>query len=169
MKSLRVGHDWATSLSLFTFLHWRRTWHPTPVLLPGISHGWREEPGRLQSMGSLRVGHDWATSLSLFTFMHWRKKWQPTPVFLPGQSQGRGAWWADVYGVAQSRIRLKRLSSSSSSSRKKEYVKTFSLLNTLDQVLGIQLSSFARHHIFSYSTNGAIEQWWMNEIQCNYF
>ena len=72
-----------------------------------------EEPGRLQSMGSLRVGHDWATSLSLFAFMHWRRKWQPTPVFLPGESQGRGAWWAAVSGVAQSRTRLKRLSSSS--------------------------------------------------------
>ena len=33
--------------------------------------------------------------------MHWRRKWQPTPVFLPGESQGRGAWWAAVYGVAQ--------------------------------------------------------------------
>ena len=55
------------------------------------------------------------TSLSLFTFMHWRRKWQPTPVFLPGESQGRRAWWAAVYGVAQSRTRLKRLSSSSSS------------------------------------------------------
>ena len=73
---------------------------------------WMEEPGRLQSMGSLRVGHDWATSLSLFTFMPWRRKWQPTPVFLPGESQGRGAWWASVYGVAQSGTRLKRLSSS---------------------------------------------------------
>ena len=55
------------------------------------------------------------TSLSLFTFMHWRRKWQPTPVFLPGESQGWRAWWAAVYGVAQSRTRLKRLSSSSSS------------------------------------------------------
>jgi len=72
---------------------------------------WTEEPGRLQSMGSLRVGHDWATSLSLFTFMHWRRKWQPTPVFLPGESQGRGAWWAAVYGVTQSWTRLKWLSS----------------------------------------------------------
>ena len=69
-----------------------------------------EEPGRLQSIGSLRVGHDWATSLSLFTFMHWRRKWQPTPVFLPGESQGWGAWWAAVYGVTQSRTRLKWLS-----------------------------------------------------------
>ena len=77
---------------------------------------WTEEPGRLQSIGSLRVGHDWATSLWLFTFMHWRRKWQPTPVFLPGESQGWETWWAATYGVAQSRTRLKRLSSSSSSS-----------------------------------------------------
>ena len=74
---------------------------------------WMEEPGGLQSMGSLGVGHDWETSLSLFTFMHWRRKWQPTPVFLPGESQGRGAWWAAVYGVAQNWTRLKWLSSSS--------------------------------------------------------
>ena len=73
---------------------------------------WMEEPGRLQSMGSLRVGHDWATSLSFFIFMHWRRKWQPTPVFLPGESQGRGAWWAAIYGVAQSQTQLKWLSSS---------------------------------------------------------
>ena len=73
---------------------------------------WMEEPGRLQSMGSLRVGHDWATSFSLFTFMHWRRKWQPTPVFLPRESQGRGAWWAAIYGVEQSRTRLKRLKQS---------------------------------------------------------
>ena len=39
MGSLRVGHDWATSLSLFTFMHWRRTWQPTPVFLPGESQG----------------------------------------------------------------------------------------------------------------------------------
>ena len=75
---------------------------------------WMEEPGRLQSMGSLRVRHNWATSLSLFIFMHWRRKWQPTPVFLPGESQDGGAWWAAIYWVAQSRTRLKRLSSSSS-------------------------------------------------------
>ena len=72
------------------------------------------EPGGLHSMGSQRVGHDWETSLSLFAFMHWRKKWQPTPVFLPGESLGQGAWWAAVYGVAQSRTQLKRFSSSSS-------------------------------------------------------
>ena len=67
-------------------------------------------------MESLRVGHDWATLLSLFTFTHWRRKWQPTPVFLPGESQGWGSLVAAVYGVTQSRTRLKWLSSSSSSS-----------------------------------------------------
>ena len=35
----RVEHDWATSLSLFTFMHWRRKWQPTPVFLPGESQG----------------------------------------------------------------------------------------------------------------------------------
>ena len=39
MRSLRVGHDRVTSLSLFTFLHWRRQWQPTPVFLPGESQG----------------------------------------------------------------------------------------------------------------------------------
>ena len=72
---------------------------------------WTEEPGRLQSMVSLRVGHDWVTSLWLFTFMHWRRKWQPTPVFLP---RDEGAWWAAIYGVAQSWTGLKWLSSSNS-------------------------------------------------------
>ena len=38
--SLRVGQDSATSLSLFTFTHWRRKWQPTPVFLPGESQGW---------------------------------------------------------------------------------------------------------------------------------
>jgi len=40
MGSLRVGHDWATSLSLFTFMHWRRKWQLTLVFLPGESQGW---------------------------------------------------------------------------------------------------------------------------------
>ena len=39
MGSLRVRHDWATSLSLFIFMHWRRKWQPTPVFLPGESQG----------------------------------------------------------------------------------------------------------------------------------
>ena len=38
MGLLRVGHDWAASL--FTSMHWRRKWQPTPVFLPGESQGW---------------------------------------------------------------------------------------------------------------------------------
>ena len=48
---LRVGHDWATSLSLFTFMHWRRKRQPTPVFLPGESQG----PGSL--VGCRLWGH----------------------------------------------------------------------------------------------------------------
>ena len=40
MQSLRVGHNWATLLSLFTFMHWRRKCQPTPVFLLGESQGW---------------------------------------------------------------------------------------------------------------------------------
>ena len=62
------------------------------------------------------VAKSW-TRLSDFTFtfpfMHWRRKWQPTAMFLPGESQGRGSLVGCVYGVSQSRTRLKRLSSSS--------------------------------------------------------
>ena len=39
MGSRRVRHDWVTSLALFTFMHWRRKWQPTPVFLPGESQG----------------------------------------------------------------------------------------------------------------------------------
>ena len=88
---------------------------------------WMEEPGRLPSTGLLRIRHDWATSLPLFTFMHWGRKWQPTPMFLPEQPQGRGTWWAAVYGVAQSRTWLKRLSSSSSLTQSSNHSDPFNM------------------------------------------
>ena len=59
MGSLRVGRNWANSLSLFTFMPWRRKWQPTPVFLLGESQG-MGEPGGLLSMGSHRVGYDWS-------------------------------------------------------------------------------------------------------------
>ena len=58
MGSLRVGHDWAASLSLFTFLHWRKKWQPTPVFLPGESQG----QGSL--VGCRLWGRDWQKWLS---------------------------------------------------------------------------------------------------------
>ena len=87
LASQRHWHTWyiffifSLSRSLELYL-WRRQWHPTPVLLPGKSHGQRSRVG---------CSPCWTTSLSLFTFMHWRRKWQPTPVSLPGESQGRGS------------------------------------------------------------------------------
>ena len=60
MGSLRVRHDWVTSLSPFTFMHWRRKSCPTPVLLPGESQGQGSLVGCLPSMGSHRVGHNWS-------------------------------------------------------------------------------------------------------------
>ena len=58
MGSQRVAQDWVTSLSRFTFMHWRRKCQPTPVFLPGESQG-RGSLGGLASMGSHRVGHHW--------------------------------------------------------------------------------------------------------------
>ena len=142
MGSHRVRHDWSNLAAAARKLHQMRqqsevlgmrNWHCWEVLFNSLhptllekamaTHSstlaweipWMEEPDRLQSTGSLRVRQDWAASLSLFTFMHWRRKWQPTPVFLPGESQGWGSLVAAIYGVTQSRTRLKRLSISSSS------------------------------------------------------
>ena len=88
-------------------------WQPTPVLLPENSHRRRSligcsAWGCYESDTTERLHFHF----SLSTFMHWRRKWQPTPVFLPGESQGRKK--LALYGVAQSRTRLKWVSSSSS-------------------------------------------------------
>ena len=65
MGSRRVGHDWATSLSLFTFTHWRRKWQPTPVSLPGESRDggawWAGIYGVTQSQTQLK----WRSSSSM--------------------------------------------------------------------------------------------------------
>ena len=45
MGLLRVRHNWLTSFSLSAFMHWRRKWQPTPVFLPGESHGRRSLVG----------------------------------------------------------------------------------------------------------------------------
>ena len=58
MGSLRVEHNWATSLSLFTFMHWRRKWQPTPVFLPGESQGRGSLVGCC--LWGRTVRHDWS-------------------------------------------------------------------------------------------------------------
>ena len=66
MGSLRVRHDWATSLSLFTFIYWRRKWQPTPVLLPGESQG----------RGSLVCFCLWGLTKSDMTEATWQQQQQ---------------------------------------------------------------------------------------------
>ena len=57
MGSLGVGHDCVTSLSLFTFMHWRKKWQPTPVFLSGEFQEW----------GSLAGCHLWGRTESDMT------------------------------------------------------------------------------------------------------
>ena len=92
MGSLRVGHDWVTSLSLFTFMHQRRKWQPTPVFLPGESQGqgawWASVHEVVQSPTQLKQLSicPQAMQETPVQFLGWWRKCQPTPVFLPGES-----------------------------------------------------------------------------------
>ena len=72
MGSLRVRHDWATSLSLFTFMDWRRKWQPTPVFLPGKSQGW------WSLVGCCLWGRTWKCEgpRAAKTILEWRNKWR---------------------------------------------------------------------------------------------
>ena len=76
MGSLLVGHDWATSFSLLTFMHWRRKWQPTPVFLPGESQGW----------GSLVGHHLWGRTELDTTEVTWQQQQQAQ--ILPWWSSG---------------------------------------------------------------------------------
>ena len=92
----------------------RRQWQPTPILLPGKPHGQRSlvgcSPwGRQESDTTERLHFHF--SLSCIG----EGNGNPLQCSCLENSRDGGAWWAAVYGVAQSRTRLKRLSSSSSS------------------------------------------------------
>ena len=92
----RVRHDWATSLSLFTFINWRRKWQTLSTVLawriPGMG-----EPGGLRSMGSHRVRHDWSDLAAAAAHMNppwvyissqsWTPLPPPSPYHLSGSSQ----------------------------------------------------------------------------------
>ena len=117
MRLLRVRHDWATSLLLFTFMRWRRKWQPTPVFLPGESQGWGSLVGC--RLWGRTVGHDWS-DLAAATGL------TPAPGRSPGEGNGsllqysclensmdRGAWQATVCGLAKSQTWLSEPQSSS--------------------------------------------------------
>ena len=91
----------------------RRKWQPTPVLLPGESHGW----------GSLVGWSPWGRSeLDTTEWLHFHfslscigeGNGNPLQCSCLENPRDGGAWWASIYGVTQSRTRLKQLSSSSS-------------------------------------------------------
>ena len=88
---------------------WHSAFFMVQLSYPSWKIPWTEELGRLQSMGLLRVGHNWATSLSCIG----EGNGNPLQGSCLESPRDVGAWWAAVYGVAQSRTRLKRLSSSS--------------------------------------------------------
>ena len=91
----------------------RRQWHPTPALLPGKSHGWRSLVG-CSPWG--RWGSDTTERLRFHFSLSCIGEGNGNPLQCSCLENPRdgGAWWAAVYEVAQSRTRLKRLSSSSS-------------------------------------------------------
>ena len=72
MVSLRVGHNWVTSLSLFTFMHWRRKWQPTPVFLPG------ESQGRGSLVGCRLWGHTESDTTEVLAAAASRKEKRPS-------------------------------------------------------------------------------------------
>ena len=80
--SLRVGHNWTTSLSLFTFMHWRRKWQPTPVFLPG------ESQGRWSLVGCQRVGHNWNDLAAVAAAWHWGCKNEKIIALIDKSSRG---------------------------------------------------------------------------------
>ena len=95
-------------------LEQRRQWQPTPVLLPGKSHGWRSlvgcSPWRCEESNTTERLH-FHFSLSCIGEGHGN----PLQCSCLENPRDGGTWWAAIYGVAQSRTRLKRLSNSSSS------------------------------------------------------
>ena len=99
----RVGHDSATSLSLFTFMHWRRKWQPTPLFLPGESHGRRSLVG-CSPWGRTELDTTEATQQQQQQgLIIGEGNGNPLQCSCLENPRDRGAWWAAVYGVTQSR------------------------------------------------------------------
>ena len=145
MGSHRVGHEWS---DLAAAAAAAAVYISEKVMAPHSSTlawkiPWMEEPGRLQSMGSRRVRHYWMTSLSLFTLCIGEGNGNPLQCSCLENPRNGGAWWAAVSGVTQSRTRLKRLSSSGSSSSSSVYI----------SALLSQLVSFSPSPLWSHASS----------------
>ena len=110
----------------------RRQWHPTPVLLPGKSHGRRSlvgcSPWGCEESETTERLH-FHVSLSCIG----GGNGNPLQCSCLGNPRDGGAWWAAVYGVAQSQTRLKRLSSNSSNVHKTEGIHSSSKVSPSSQ------------------------------------
>ena len=109
--------NWAqNSWSLWYFLNardkrWRGQWQPTPVLLPGGSHGWRSLVGCSPWSREESDKTEWLHFHFSLSYIG-EGNGNPLQCSCLENSRDGGAWWAAVYGVTQSRTQLKRLSSS---------------------------------------------------------
>ena len=114
-----------------------------------------EKAGRLQSTGSLRVRHDWELHFHFSLSCIGEGNGNPLQYSCLENCRDRGAWWAAIYGVTQSRTRLKQLSSSSSSS-------SGSVVKNLPAKAG-DLVSFqgpGRSHLLSGATKPMLQNYW---------
>ena len=106
---------------LSSVLKRRRQWHPTPVLLPGKSHGQRSlvgcSPWGREESDATEQLHFHFSLLCIG-----EGNGNPLQCSCLENPKDEEAWWAAVYGVAQSQTRLKRLSSSSSNRDDLKYI-----------------------------------------------
>ena len=110
MITIKTKTKYQNIKNLHSDLCWRRQWHPTPVLLPGKSHGRRSLVG-CSPWG--REESDTTERLDFYFSLSCTGEGNGNPLQCSCLENPRdgGDWWAAVYGVAQSRTRLKRLGS----------------------------------------------------------
>ena len=120
---------------------WRRQWHPTPVLLPGKSHGQRSlvgcSPWGREELDTTERLH-FHFSLSCIG----ERNGNPLQCSCLENPRDGGASWADVYGVAQSRTRLKQLSTSSSNSSSSLIQRQYNEANKIFKMYSVELFFF---------------------------
>ena len=92
MGSLGFGHGWVTSLSLFTFMHWRRKWQPTPVFLPGESQGQRSLVGCVCGVAQSRTRLKRQLNVSSLTALEISSAIFPASRTLPAEHAPLRAW-----------------------------------------------------------------------------
>ena len=141
----------------------KRQWHPTPVLLPGKSHGWRSLVG-CSPWGS------WGSDTTERLHFHFslscigEGKGNPLQCSCLENPRDGGAWWAAVYRVAQSQTRLKRLSSSNNSVTERflrTVMKIFKATCIIEIFFPFQILNKAISHINVWIYTSCINFFWV--------